>query len=197
MLFEFLRKDFHDYHMVKRKMHKFVMILILLGAVNYLTIAAFRFSIIQKITVKESFAEMVYFIIGICALYIMFNRDTYLPFLGETIIPCNILIDSEPKDATKKIRLQVSPNSKVIYWASEPSYTGMIVDYKKAYGDFLNSGVASSNNEGFVDIYIREPQPYFVPVKGILEPHIHYRVCDGQGTLGRVKTIFLHSGKIF
>jgi len=196
MLFELFRKDFHDYHMVKRKMHKFIMIIILLGALNYLTIAAFRFSIIQKITVKESFAEVVYFIIGICALYIMFNRDTYLPFLGETIIPCNILIDSEPKDATKKITLQVKPYSKVIYWASEPSITGLILDYKQAYGDFLNSGVSTSNENGIVEINIREPQPYFVPKKGILEPHIHYRVCDGEGTLGRVKTIFLNSGKI-
>jgi hypothetical protein len=168
----------------------------MLGALNYLTIAAFRFSIIQKITVKESFAEMVYFIIGICALYVVFNRDTYLPFLGETIIPCNVLQNSSPKDATKKITLQTLPNSKVVFWASEPSETGMIVDYKEAYGEFLNSGIATSNDDGIVEINIREPQPYFVPIKGILNPHVHYRVCDGKGTLGRIKTVFLDTGKI-
>ena len=195
-MFELIRKDFHDYHMGKRKMHKFVMLIIMLGALNYLSIAAFRFSIIQKITVKESFAEMVYFIIGICALYVVFNRDTYLPFLGETIIPCNVLQNSTPNNATKKITLQTLPNSKVIFWASEPSETGFIVDFKEAYGEFLNSGIATSNDDGIVEINIREPQPYFVPIKGILNPHVHYRVCDGKGTLGRVKTVFLDTGKI-
>jgi hypothetical protein len=168
----------------------------MLGALNYLTIAAFRFSIIQKITVKESFAEMVYFIIGICALYVVFNRDTYLPFLGETIIPCNVLQNSYPNNATKKIKLQTLPNSKVVFWAAEPSETGVIVDYKEAYGEFLNSGIATSNDDGIVEINIRDPQPYIVPMKGILNPHVHYRVCDGKGTLGRIKTVFLDTGKI-
>ena len=195
-MFELLRKDFHDYHMTKRKMHKFIMIMIMVGALNYLTIAAFRFSIIQKLTVKEPIAEMVYFIIGICALYIMFNRDTYLPFLGETIIPCNVLTNSTPMFASKKVTLQVHPNSKVIFWASEPNETGFILDYKEAYGEYLNSGIATSDENGIVDLNVRDPQPYYVPIKGILNPHIHYRVCDGSGILGRVKTVFLDTGKI-
>jgi uncharacterized membrane protein YuzA (DUF378 family) len=190
------RKDFHDYHIVKKRMFKFAMILMVIGSINYLSIAAFRVNLIQRITVKEGFAELVYFLIGVAALYVMFDRDTYLPFLGRSIFPCDVLRDTFPKDATKIVKIQVSPNSKVVYWASEPSATGHIVDYKEAYEDYSNSGVSTSNNDGIAELKVRDPQPYYVPFKGLLMPHIHYRVCDGDGTLGKVKTIFLHNGQI-
>ena len=31
-----------------------------------------------------------------------------------------------------------------------------------------------------------------VPLKGKLEPHVHYRVCGEAGWLGRINTIMLH-----
>ena len=195
-MLELIRKDFHDYHMGKRKIHKYMMVLLIFGALNYLSIATLRVNIIQKITVKETIAEFIYLLIGISALLMMFNRDTYLPFLGETIIPCNTLINSVPRDATKKVSLQVKPNSKVMYWAADENNTGFILDYKEAYGDFSNSGISTSDDDGIVELIFRDPQPYYVHIKGILPPHVHYRVCDGEGTLGRIKTIFLDSGKI-
>ncbi len=192
----FIRKDVHNYNIKKKKHYMVIMILIMLGAINYLGIALFKINIIQKLTVKEPIAEIVYLLIGLSAFYIMFERDTYLPFLGRTVFPCDILKPSMPKDSTMKVTLKTRPNSKVVYWASNPSTTGHIVDYKEAYGDYENSGIAVSDDNGIVDLPIMEPQPYYVPFKGLLPTHVHYRVCCSKGIVGPVRTIYLGSKKI-
>ena len=35
-------------------------------------------------------------------------------------------------------------------------------------------------------------ESYTVPYKGLLKPHVHYRVCGGNGMLSRVETVNLH-----
>lgn len=192
----FMRKDIHTYNIVRKKMFMFVMALLIIGALNYLSIALFRINFIQKITRKEKIAEIVYLIIGLSTLYIMFDRDTYLPFLGRAVFPCDVLVQSMPKDATLTLTLKVKPNSKVIYWASNPSKTGELTDYIGAYGEYENSGVSKSNGEGIVKINVMEPQPYYVPYKGVLPRHVHYRVCCSDGMIGPIRTVYLATREI-
>ena len=192
-----LRNDIHDYNTVRKKMFKFVMVLLIVGALNYLSIALFKINFIQKITRKEKIAEIVYLIIGLSTLYIMFDRDTYLPFLGRAVFPCDVLVQSMPKDATLTLTLKVKPNAKVVYWAANPSKTGELTNYKGAYGEYENSGVAKSNSEGIVKLNIMEPQPYYVPFQGkILPRHVHYRVCCSSGMMGPVRTVYLATREI-
>jgi uncharacterized membrane protein YuzA (DUF378 family) len=200
-----MRKDVHTYNIVRKKLFMFVMVFLILGALNYLSIALFKINFIQKITRKEKIAEIVYLLIGLSALYIMFDRDTYLPFLGRAVFPCDVLVESMPRDATLTLTLKVRPNSKVIFWASNPSTTGEITDYKGAYGNYENSGVTKSNGEGIVKLNIMEPQPYYVPYKSqpyifpgknILPRHVHYRVCYSNGLIGPIRTVYLATREI-
>lgn len=190
------RKDIHDYNIVRKKMFKFVMVLLIVGALNYLSIALFKINFIQKITRKEKIAEIVYLIIGLSALYIMFDRDTYLPFLGRAVFPCDVLPLTMPKDSTLSLIIKVKPNSKVVYWAANPSKTGELTNYKGAYGEYENSGVAKSNCEGIVRLNFMDPQPYYVEGKGVLPRHVHYRVCCSDGMLGRNRTVYLDAREI-
>jgi uncharacterized membrane protein YuzA (DUF378 family) len=191
-----LRKDIHDYNIVRKKMFKFVMVLLIVGALNYLSIALFKINFIQKITRKEKIAEIVYLIIGLSALYIMFDRDTYLPFLGRAVFPCDVLPLTMPKYSTSTLIIKVKPNSKVVYWAANPSKTGELTNYKGAYGEYENSGVAKSNCGGIVKLNFMDPQPYYVKGKGVLPRHVHYRVCCSDGMLGRIRTVYLDSREI-
>ena len=192
----FMRKDVHTYNIVRKKIFMFVMAFLIVGALNYLSIALFKINFIQKITRKEKIAEIVYLVIGLSALYVMFDRDTYLPFLGRIVFPCDILVESMPKDATLTLTLKVRPNSKVIYWASNSSTTGELTDYKGAYGNYENSGISKSNSEGIVKLNIMDPQPYYVPYKGVLPRHVHYRVCCSSGMMGPVRTVYLATREI-
>jgi len=129
---------------------------------------------------------------------IMFNRDTYLPFLGETVLPCTMIPERVPPGATKELRVPAPPGSKVLYWAAEPAMEELkqIPDWQQAYNKFENAGVATTDSTGVAILKVRNPQPYLVPMKGRLEPHVHFRICDGTGMLGRVKTIFVGDERI-
>jgi uncharacterized membrane protein YuzA (DUF378 family) len=182
-----------QHRFIKAKFYKFAMIFIIIGSLNYLVIELTKINLIDKLK-KYNLHKIIYIVIGLSALYVMFDRDTYLPFLGRTIIPCDILTDKNPDNATLDISIdKIKPNSKVIFWAAEPKNQNdnKMLDYIQAYGNFSNSGVATSDNNGTVRFKIRNPQEYKVPVKGTLKPHVHYRVCEGLGNLGKVKTLFL------
>ena len=185
-----------QHHFIKRKMFKFAILLLIISSINIGISMIADVDILNKIL--GSYEKYFYILSFVSALYIMWDRDTYLPFLGRTIIPCNILKDSIPSDAIKIISVDIKkPNTKVLFWAAETLKNPSVVNnYIDAYNDFSNSGVATSDINGIVKFSVRDPQSYTVPFKGILQPHIHFRICDGLGTLGRVKTIFLNDQKI-
>lgn len=178
--------------------HKVAIILVLVGALNWGLIGAFRINLVEKLLGKGSALAMgVYVLVGLAALSMAFYRDTYLPFLGETVFPIAVLQDQTPPGATRAITVKAIPNSKVVYWASEPGdEMAGLKNYREAYGQYLNAGVATADVNGFVTLKVREPQPYSVPFKGRLEPHIHYRCCGTTGFLGRIKTVFVKDGRI-
>jgi hypothetical protein len=126
----------------------------------------------------------------------MFDRDTYLPFLGPMVVPCSVLETRDPPGATREVKLNVGPNAKIIYWAAEPSSGDKLNSWKNAYLDYQNAGVAVSNGNGEAVLKIREPQSYKVPFKGKLAPHVHYRVCGEAGWMGRINTVMLNKNTI-
>ena len=136
----------------------------------------------------------LYLLVGLSALYVMFDRDTYLPFLGPTLVPCSTLQNREPPGATKDVQIVITPNTKVVYWAAEPSADGLknVNSWMDAYQKYDNAGVATSNANGVAHLKVRDPQSYKVPFMGKLESHIHYRVCGEAGFMGRVETTFLN-----
>jgi uncharacterized membrane protein YuzA (DUF378 family) len=187
---------FQQHHFIKRKLFKFAILALIIASLNIGISMIVKVDVLNKII--GSYEKYFYIIAFISALYIMWDRDTYLPFLGRTIIPCNFLKDSIPANATKIITINITkPNTKVLYWAADSSTNPSIVNnYINAYNDFSNSGVATSDKNGIIKLAVRDPQSYTVPYKGLLQPHVHFRICDGPGTLGRVKTIFLKDQKI-
>lgn len=189
---------FSDDAYMRKYMFKVAMMLLIVGALNGLFVGVLGFNPIEKIFGKNMFTSAIYILIGISAVGVMFNRDTYLPFLGETVIPCESLPDRVPPGATRRVDVIAPPGAKILYWATEPSTEGMkeIRDWRTAYNRFENAGIATADETGTATLKVREPQPYTVPFKGRLEPHIHFRICGGHGMLGRVKTVFLKDKRV-
>lgn len=130
---------------------------------------------------------------GVAALYVGFRRDTYLPFLGETVLPCSLLREQTPNHADTDVSISgLEPGAKVLYWASEPDTKGLakINDWRRAYLDFANAGVTVADAGGHAVLRVRKPQPYTVLsfAKGRIEPHVHWRVCRDGGLIGPVMT---------
>ena len=180
----------------KKLLFKIAMVLVIVGALNWLSIGAFDVNLVASLF--GSLTPFIYILVGISALGIMFSRDTYLPFLGTTLAPCSVLQNKEPPGATKSVSVVITPNTKVMYWAAEPNADkklGAIKSWKEAYGQYENAGVTTSNGEGVAVFKVRDPQVYKVPFMGKLESHVHYRVCaEGAdaGFLGAVRTVYVN-----
>uniref|UniRef100_A0A6C0E6Y9 Uncharacterized protein n=1 Tax=viral metagenome TaxID=1070528 RepID=A0A6C0E6Y9_9ZZZZ len=134
----------------------------------------------------------------IVALWIGLNLYSYLPFLGPTVMPCSLLANRIPEHADTEVRVDgLTPGATVMYWAAEPSLgksatdgLARIKDWRQAYLDFANAGVTRADDAGVAVFVVRKPQPYTVPIRGRLESHVHWRVCEGH-MLGPVQTTML------
>jgi hypothetical protein len=164
------------------------MALILIGGLNWGFVGALKLDVVQAIT-GRSISRIIYVVVGISALWLIFRRDTYLPFLGETVMPCSAIQARVPDHADKEVILHgLKPGAKILYWASEPATQGLatINTWQQAYLDFANAGVAIVDDGGHVSLRIRSPQPYTVPMYGRIERHVHWRQCGDGGMLGPV-----------
>jgi len=183
---------------IHKKAHIVAIGLVIIGAVNWGLVGTIKVDLVAKLFGKGILARSLYILIGLAALSLIFYRDTYLPFLGETIMPCSILTNRAPPGATRDVKVKVNPGAKVLYWASEPATEHLkeINNWQKAYTDYKNAGVATADMNGEAVLKVREPQAYTVPIKGRIEPHIHFRVCGDGGWMGNVKTVFLTDGQV-
>jgi uncharacterized membrane protein YuzA (DUF378 family) len=177
--------------------HKFAIVLLVIGALNWGFIGLTRTNVVERLLGKGSvLSQIVYILVGVAALSVAFNRDTYLPFLGESVFPCSVLPDQVPAGATRSVQIKAEPGHKVVYWATEPGAEEKVPTYVDAYRNYDNAGVATADSSGIATLKVREPQAYTVPFKGRLEPHVHFRVCGPTGFVGRIKTIFLSDNRI-
>ncbi len=166
---------------------------LMFGAIVCLIFGAANTNLVTGLFGEGVLSSVIFTLIGFAGLYFLLQRDYYLPFLGETVMPCSVLEDRTPSGADREVTIQVAPGAKVMYWAAEPSNEDLktINDWKDAYTKFENVGVTTADDSGNVTLNVRTPQPYTVPFKGRIEPHIHYRVCEPRGMIGRVNTVFI------
>jgi uncharacterized membrane protein YuzA (DUF378 family) len=178
--------------MLQKIAFKLAMFLVIVGSFVWLFVGVMTWNPLE-VYLGKGVARVIYILVGLSAAYIAFNRDTYLPFLGETVMPCGAIAEKTPPGATKELRVQVPPGSKVLFWAAEPGMEDLkqIKDWQHAYTKFENAGVTTAGEDGIAVLKVRSPQPYTVPFKGRLEPHVHFRICSSSGMLSRVKTVYV------
>jgi uncharacterized membrane protein YuzA (DUF378 family) len=185
--------------MLDKWIHLIAMALVLIGALNWGLVGAFGVDLVRTIAGKGTVANVIYVAVGIAALLLAFRRDTYLPFLGETVLPCSLIPDRVPDNADTEVSIHgVTPGAKVMFWAAEPATEGLsrINDWRRAYLDFANAGVTTADAGGHATLRIRKPQPYSVPTKGRIEAHVHWRVCGDGGLIGPVMTTTVTGGPL-
>lgn len=187
--------------MFKRKLNEirlafFARIILIIGGLNYLLMGLNVKDKFLFITVPKNILNILFITIGVSALYLFFNRDYYLPFLGETVFPIVKPFENSKNTITTIIK-NVPPNASVIYWAAKKeTEKGYDIDPYIAYGDYSNSGISVANENGEAIIKYECPIQYKVGkfTKKILKKHIHYRYTDPRfpGLISPVKTLFLN-----
>lgn len=179
--------------MIQTMLYFFASILLIAGSLNWGIIGVSSVNPLEKL-LPGVVTKIIYILVGLAAIFLLFKRDYYLPFLGKTVVPCSLVQIKTPEGADKEVTMKVSPNTKVVYWASKSSSGEKNVvapDPWTAYGEWDNSGVALSDNTGNVVLKVKSPIEYKVPTGKKLKKHIHYRLCEANGMMSRVHTIYV------
>lgn len=165
---------------------------IIIGSINYLSSVLLNTSFNNYL--PKTIVPILIIIIGLSGLYVGFNRDYYLPFLGHTVIPVG---PSKPTENLKQMKLSgLPPNTIVMAWGSQ-STEKVFEDPFEAYGDYANTEIKKTNDKGEVIIELPCPSEYYVNKFGVmkrkLDRHIHYRyqLPEYKGMFSRVYTKYL------
>ena len=176
---------------------------IIAGGINWFAVA-FGYNLVDLLNSalsrffkkQLSLNKVIYFIVGISAIVLAFDRTLWLPFLGESVLP-SVLIPLSSNSATANatnsmhVKVHVKPNTKVAYWAARPG-SDPETPVTDAYGKFDNSGVVMSDANGIATISFEKGTEYTVPSGRQLKSHVHYRELSGEyGMIGPVQTVFV------
>ncbi len=138
---------------------------------------------------RAAIHKIVYALFAISGLILAIDRTSWLPFLGDTVLP-SAVVPLKTNVGDTSVEVNVSPGAKVVYWAAKPGKEVPPVD--KAYDDFSNSGVVLANDLGVATLSFDKGTEYVVPSGKHLKSHVHYREFnDKLGMVGPVQSVFL------
>lgn len=165
-----------------------------LVSISFISSILFGFTYLSDYISKDLFIVKVLALAGmISTVLLILNRDSFLPFLGESFIPKVFLNLSSrtPKNVEKTIEINTEPNRKIIYWAADPG-KDIKKTWKKGYNKFENSGVVLADKNGIAKIPVQCPSRYIVHGYKVLPKHLHYRIYNQSNQmLSRISTILL------
>ena len=135
--------------------------ILILASINW-SLSLYNFNFVEFINnyinklfkINLPINKIIYILIGLIALYIAFKRETWLPFLGKTILPDIFVPLNIPTNYNKIITIKTKPNKKIIYWAA--LHNEEKLDVSLAYDNYSNSGCVLSNDLGEAQLYIIE-----------------------------------------
>jgi uncharacterized membrane protein YuzA (DUF378 family) len=184
---------------LKVKIHMVLIALVLIGGINWGT-TALGYNLVGMLanSVNTYFRTnthldtVIYLTVAIAAIILLFKRNTWLPFLGLTAFPSQAFVSNRVNEnGTFPVKVHVSPNTRVAYWASKPQSNEQVPQVKEAYDDFSNSGVVTSDNNGLAVLLVDPGTSYIVPTGREIPRHVHYRELDKTyGMMGEIKTAY-------
>jgi len=130
---------------------------------------------------------------GTLAIWLLFQRDTYLPFLGHMALPATLLKEHTVpanSNAEAAIDVDAEDGARVLYWGARPAKEVQPNPWR-AYDDFSNAGIAVVKG-GKAVLTFQCPAEYNVAMRGKIDRHVHYRVSGAtSGILGPVRTAYV------
>jgi uncharacterized membrane protein YuzA (DUF378 family) len=178
----------------KIKLYILLIVLVLVGSLNWGLVGLFDCDLVKAFgslfgrTGQNYVSRIIYILVAFAGMVLIIQRDTYLPFLGYTVMPQPMTECKPSGELIKKTIKNLPPNVKVAYWASLPS-DKVVGNPYDAYGNYSNQGVTTTDDNGTAILEVLKPTAYKVPNKGTLQPHIHYRYWTSAGMASRLYTV--------
>lgn len=184
--------------------HMILVALVLVGALNW-GFHAFGYNLVEMLNRflsgvfkrRLSLNTIIYVVVALSALVLAFQRDTWLPFLGDSVLP-GAVVPEKKNSGDTTVDVHVKPGAKVAYWAAKPDVDGgadksddSVPKVRDAYAHFENSGVVIANDVGVATLVFNKGTSYIVPSGKEIKSHVHYREFGEDGMMGPVQSVFV------
>lgn len=180
-----------------KPLYKTSLALVLVGGLNWLSIGLLNIDFVNALSTSifkknpEKFNKIIYIIVGICTLYLLIfhQRQMFLSFLEETVIPPSLINIQNNPYKSSQIVVDAPGGNKVMYWSAEPASEehDNLDDWHEAY-KWKNSGVVNVV-DGKATLSFDKPVRYRVGMMHkLLDRHIHYRIIYSDGVVSKVYT---------
>jgi hypothetical protein len=138
------------------------------------------------------FHRLLALIVLLIVVYLAVHRDTFVPFIGETVFPFILVKENTFTNSngaiSKTINVDAPDGTKVAYWASMPD-SKVVPTPQVAYDNYENSGVTTVK-KGQATLTVSCPSQYKIPpFNKKLEKHIHYRIIHTNGMISEIHTV--------
>jgi len=184
---------------LRAKMNMIIVAIVIIGALNWGS-TALGYNLVEILNNNinnflgyQSYVDkIIYIIVALAAVKMMFNRNTWLPFLGFSAFPSQSFVPNKFNSMGDSIvKVTVKPNTRVAYWSALPKQSQKTPYVDDAYGKFENSGVVMSDNNGVAELIFLPGSEYTIPSGKVIDRHIHYRELDlPAGMMGRIETVY-------
>jgi len=181
----------------KIKLHIFYMSIVIIGAINcgshaigYNIVDMLSHNINKIFNSNIPINKIIYLIVAIAGILLASKHTTWLPFLGRSVLPENLVPLKQNATSNTTIQITTIPNVKIAYWAALNK--GDKTDVITAYGNYENSGVVMSDAKGNAVLPIMIGTGYTIPSGNVLPRHVHYRIIGlpgADGMMGKIETI--------
>ena len=192
--------------MISTTIHMILIALVLIGALNW-GFHTFGYNLVEMLNRflsgvfkrRLSVDRVIYVVVALSAVVLAFKRDTWLPFLGESVLP-GAVVPLKKNLGDTIVDVKVQPGAKVAYWAAKPltSITTEVAvnevavpSVKAAYDNFENSGVVVANDQGNAILVFNKGTSYIVPGGKEIKSHVHYREFSENGIMGPIQSVFV------
>lgn len=178
------------------KLYTIAMFLVVVGGLNWGSVGIFGKNLVEELnglTINnEWFVKIIYILVALAALYLVFKKNSFFPFLGNTFVPVNNMTYNHI-DGNMSVRVNAENAKGVIYWAAEPN-SETYSNPQEAYSDYLNSGYVKPDSDGKATLFFNCPGNYKVMGWRKLPKHVHYRLVysydkNGGINISDVKTV--------
>jgi uncharacterized membrane protein YuzA (DUF378 family) len=180
--------------------HMILLAIVLIGALNW-GFHTFGYNLVEMLNRflsgvfkrRLSLDRVIYVVVAVSAIILAVQRDTWLPFLGNSVLP-GAVVPLKKNTGDTTVDVKVMQGAKVAYWAAEPNKdesADAVPLVRAAYDQFENSGVVVANDQGMATLVFNKGTSYIVPSGRKLESHVHYREFGEDGMMGPVKSVFI------
>lgn len=173
--------------LLEKKQYFILMLIVLISAINYGFIGFFNFDLIKQLEkINLLVPKIIHIIISLCGIYLLLNPKTYMPYMTNTLHPCDTITDHVPNNYSEKYKLKVPPNSLVIYWSNEKD-NYLLNNHPEPWHEFKNypnTGILRANEYGIVNLK-------FQSIKKRNKTFIFYKYYEPTGLLSHLKKLYI------